>query len=657
MRIRGALVLIGIVFALRVIATLHPTPWLWGLDALADRSTFFKIAGLALFALALVPAVSDRAMRILDGIGARSPRRITLAAACAAGLLLLLLLRSSNLLLGDTQTYVSAIEKGVRSAGGAHREPLPQAILIGAYQLLGAPLGWGATGTFTAMGLLLGAAFFGLSAALASRIADRPRDRIFTFALIAIGGGVQIFSGYPEYYGFVVVAALLFALAGIHRCDRGGSLLPATLAFVLAGLCHAQMIFALPAVVFLFVSAWRRGERKSAIGMTVLLPLTTFLALWALQYPFDEIAREASRAGSLLPPFAKATPRTAYSVFALAHIIELLNVGILISPALPAAVVLGFRNPDPRSERGRFLTLLAAGPILFAILANPQLGMVRDWDIFVLPVTLAALWVAPHAIHTLRGEGGRALVGTILLTGLLHGVFWLGANHASAPSRERIRRVAGSAALFGPQSRGEVWRYIGSAELIDGSRDRAADSYRNAIQADPDERMCYRLLAGLKIDTAVRAGDGIAAGLDAYHASLEGIPHRPAYAFWGGAIAAFAAGNYDLVLREAHAMLSAEPEHPELLATMGDILRTGGRDVEARNLYERALARDPDLPRARIGLACMAALRGDSAEYETEVREALRRTPWAPQVQQFAQAAGRSPTASPESYRRYFYVR
>jgi hypothetical protein len=656
-RIRGALVLIGIVFALRVIATLHPTPWLWGLDALADRSAFLKIAGLTLFALALVPAVGDRAMRILDAIGAGISRRITLAAACAAGLLLLFLLRSNNLLLGDTQTYVSAIEKGVRSAGGAHREPLPQAILIGVYKLLGAPLGWGATGTFTATGLLLGAANFALSAAIASRIADRSQDRIFAFALIAVGGGMQIFSGYPEYYGFVVVAALLFALAGIHRCDRGGSLIPATLAFVLAGLCHAQMIFALPAVAFLLVSAWRRGERKSAVGMLVLLPLTTILALWALRYPFDEIAREASRAGSLLPPFAKTTPRTAYGVFAPAHVIELLNVGILIAPALPAAVVLGLRNPDPRRERGLFLALLAAGPILFAILANPQLGMVRDWDIFVLPVTLAALWVAPHAIHTLRGEGGRALVGTILLSGLLHGAIWLGANHAPAPSRERIRRVAGTAALFGPQSRGEVWRYIGSAELIDGSRVRAAESYRNAIIADPDERMCYRLLAGLAIDTAVRAGEGPAAGIDAYQSSLDGIPHRQAYAHWGGAIAAFAVGSYDIVLREARAMLSAEPEHPELLATMGDILRTGGHDDEARSLYERALAKDPDLPRARIGLACLAALRGDSAEYESEVREALRRTPWAPQAQQFAQTAGRSPAASPESYRRYFYVR
>jgi hypothetical protein len=656
-KVRGALIVLAVVLAARAIATLHPSPWLWGLDSLADRSLALRIVGLALFTIALIPAVGDRAIRVLGGIEARTPRRAALALAGLTGLALLWIFRSNNILLGDTQTYVSAIEKGVRSAGGAHREPLPQAILTGGYRLLGGSSGLGARDLFTAAELLLGAAFFALTAGIAARIGDRTRDRIFVFALLALGGGLQLLSGYPEYYGFAVVAALLFALAGIHRCDRGGSLLPAVLAFVLAGLCHAQMIFALPAVAFLLVSAWRRGERRNAVLMTVLLPAAAFLALLALQYPFGEIPREAARAGSLLPPIGGDTSRTAYGVFSPSHLIELLNVALLVSPALPAAVVLGLRNPDPRRERGVFLSLLAAGPILFALLANPQLGMVRDWDIFVLPATLASLWVAPHAIHALRADGGRALAGAILLSGMLHGIFWIGANHDAAASRARIRRVAQCEQLFGPQSLGEVWRYIGFAELSGGFRDRAAESYRNAIAADPDERMNYRFLAGLSIEAALGAGKGAGAGIESFHASLAGGRQRPAYTHWGGAVAAYIAGNPELAITEARAMLIVEPDHPELIATMGDLLRVGGRDLEARAFYERALARDPDQPRARIGLACLAAIRGDRAGADAELREALRRTPWAPQVQQFAQTAGRTAAGSPESFRRYFYVR
>jgi hypothetical protein len=689
--VRGAYLLFAIALAARVVATFLPSPWLWGLDSLADRSLALKIAGLALFALAVVPAIGRATMCACRATAARVPSRLLAIALCAVGVGLLLLLRSENLLLGDTQTYVSAIQKGVRSAGGAHREPLAQAAVIGTYKLLHALAGWEPTAAFTVTGALLGTCAFLCAAAIARRLSTSLPGRIWVFSLVGLTGALQLFSGYAEFYGFVVAAALLFALTGLRRCDGRGGIIPAVLSFALAGLCHAQMVFALPAVAYLLALEWRHGRKKAAVLATILLPAATLVALVLLRYPFGELAKEAARAGSLLPPFGAATPRTAYGAFAPAHLAELLNVALLVSPVLPAAIWLGARRDRERTSRAIFLALLAAGPAFFALMANPQLGMVRDWDIFALPAILVCLATAPAAARLLDHADGHArtattstagapaprpavaattrgahrlvrvdagaLAGTILLTSLLHAGLWLDANHLPDPSRERVRRVAGCANFFGPQSLGEVWRYIGSAELRSGQRERALQSYRAAIEGDPDERMTYRLLAGLMIERSAQGGQGPAAGIASYHASLAGGRQRPAYAAWGGAIAAFAFGQGDLAMREAQAMLAAEPEHPELLATMGDFLRVNGRDAEAGAMYERALARDPDQPRARLGLACLAALRGDRATYESQVEEALRRTPWAPHVQQFVQSAGRSPQASPESYRRYFYVR
>lgn len=665
MNVRGAFLLLAIALVVRAVATLIPSPWLWGMDSLADRPLALKLAGLALFGLALVPAVGRAVMRAVRAIAARSPSRLLAIALCALGVGLLILLRSENLLLGDTQTYVSAIQKGIRSAGGAHREPLAQAAVIGAYRLLHALAGWEPTAAFTVTGALLGAGSFLFAAAIARQLATSLTGRICVFSLIGLTGALQLFSGYAEFYGFVVTAALLFALTGLRLCAGRGGLIPAVLAFALAGLCHAQMVFALPALIYLLGIEWRHGRRKSAVLATALLPAVVLVALVLLRYPFGELAKEAGRAGSLLPPFGVATPRTAYGAFAPAHLAELLNVALLVSPVLPAAIWLAGRHDRERTGSNVFLALLAVGPACFALMANPQLGMVRDWDIFALPAILICLATAPAVARTLDAWSDRetsapaagALAGAILLTTLLHTGFWLGANHLPDPSRERVRRVATCASFFGPQSLGEVWRYIGSAELRSGQPDRASQSYRAAIEGDPDERMTYRLLAGLMIEASARAGQGPAAGLAKYHAALAGGRQRPAYAAWGGAIAAFAFGQADLAMREAQAMLAAEPDHPELLATMGDFLRVGGRDEEARAMYERALARDPDQPRARLGLACLAAIRGDRAAYESQVAEALRRTPWAPHVQQFVQSAGRSPLASPESYRRYFYVR
>jgi predicted Zn-dependent protease len=150
---------------------------------------------------------------------------------------------------------------------------------------------------------------------------------------------------------------------------------------------------------------------------------------------------------------------------------------------------------------------------------------------------------------------------------------------------------------------------IGGEESDAGQPEHAIQSYLNAIRSDPKDTMDYRLLAALAIEVAARA------------------------------------------------VIQAEPNHPELLATWGDVLRRAGRDDEATAAYTRALARDPDLPRARIGLACMAAIRGDGAGMQAQFRECQKKMPWAPQVQQFARLLERAGGLGPDDCRRYIYIR
>ncbi|MBD3161925.1 MAG: hypothetical protein GF346_06530, partial [Candidatus Eisenbacteria bacterium] len=373
-----AVLLLGALLLLRGAATFFPTPWLWGADSLADRSFLLRAVGIAAFGAVLFPAVGRGTIRSLLGLRERIPPSLLSVIGVAAGIGLLALARCRNLLLGDAQVYLSSLERGVRTAGGAHREPLAQAVTTFVYDRIARPLGGGAYEAFLLVELLLGIGFLALAIAVSRSLADRPASRIALFAWIALGGGLQLFAGYPEFYGYALAGALLLAWTGL-RSLRGGSLYPSAIALVFAGLSHAQIIFAVPGFLYLIVRRWTAGARTEAVVSLLAVPVLSGIALWALDYPFAEIGREMTRGGTFLPPLSESGDRTAYSAYALAHLAELANVFLLLSPALPAAVALALRAPDPRRDERLLLAGLAIGPLLFALFANPQLGMVRDW--------------------------------------------------------------------------------------------------------------------------------------------------------------------------------------------------------------------------------------------------------------------------------------
>ncbi|MDH3217100.1 MAG: hypothetical protein OEN01_12570, partial [Candidatus Krumholzibacteria bacterium] len=582
-------------------------------------------------------------------------------------------LRSENFLLGDTQNWVSAIAKGIRAGGGAHREPLPQALVTTIHRSVGEPLGWSVTSSFLVTGLPLGLTYLLLSAAIARRLSSSSAGSVFVFSAIGLGGALQLFAGYAEYYAFAATASLLVAWLGIRWADGDGRLIWLGLGFAFAILCHAQMMFALPAILVLVGLAIKHGKWKEALATLLAIPVAAGLALLVLGFPFAEILGHAARSQHVLPPFGKSPFGVAYSAFAWVHAVDLLNVALLVAPALPVAVALCAGGRTKR--RGIFLITFGSGLALFAIIVNPNLGMVRDWDIFVVPVIAVALWACQGAgsrlsqedsdtagdpagkAQTLRLMGSGSLAGAVLVITLLHSLFWLYGNHHPHSALERIRRVAHNDKLFGPASLGETWRYIGSSELRSGDVERAKTSFLTSIRSYPEERMTYRLLAQIQIGLAARAGGRAEAGLLSYHTALAQGAYKPGHAHLGALFAATTAGRDDLALEEARLMALAEPNSAEHLATWGDILRRSGSYGEAEDAYDRALALSPNNTRAVIGRACLAGVRGDKAGLEAGIRDALQRAPWSSQAQQFAAYLEQPGWLTPERCRKILYFR
>jgi tetratricopeptide (TPR) repeat protein len=203
----------------------------------------------------------------------------------------------------------------------------------------------------------------------------------------------------------------------------------------------------------------------------------------------------------------------------------------------------------------------------------------------------------------------------------------------------------------------ETWRYIGNTEKAAGMRERATESFVRAIEAYPREKASYRMLAELMVSHAMASRRGVEEALRNYHALLHGVQARPAFAHLGACYATLGAARQDLALAEARKMVEAEPDYPELRAILGDLLRLTGELDEARSAYERALSRDPNHPRSRLGLACLAGVRGNRAKVEEHLRETLRRTPWSPQAQQLARILRESGNVTADQFQQFFFVK
>ncbi len=643
----AALIVLGALFALRAVMTFRPSSWLWGLDTLADAPPLMKGAGLLLALLGVVLAWRARS--------APHPRRSRAWILWAAVLLafgMLAAMPCRHLLLGDGQTYVSAMDRGVHVSGTAHREPLPVAVVDAVHRALGGP----ALRAFAVTGLLLGLLTLVLAALIARELSEDSGTQLAIFAVIALGGGLQLFARYAEYYAFALAAALLLLWAALRWIQGRGSFLLVALTYVVAGLCHAIFLFAAPAMIYLAWLAWKRGERRSVLHACVLAPLLGVAALLLLHYPFSEIAKEASRGSMFLPPIGARTERTPYTAFAPAHWIELFDLVALIAPGLLVALVLLPSRRARWTETQRFAALLAPGTLFFVLFAQAELGTPRDWDLYVVPITLLAFAAITRAAQ--GEERGRigALGPALLVTGLVTAGAWLSSNHAPTEARGRLARTGENAALYGPKSRGELWRYLSSSFAASGDPTLAIRSAVRAIESEPDDRQNYRMLASLRIEQRGNSASSVESAVQQTFQDLNGIHYREGYLYHGLAFSTALAGRLDLALWAAEKGAQAEPKNAEIAATLGDMLRRLGRDADAGRAYDAALALDPNLPRARVGAATLRGIAGDQAALRAGVVDALRRAPWSPQAQQF-QRLVESGQTNPEALRAYVYVR
>ncbi len=274
----------------------------------------------------------------------------------------------------------------------------------------------GAIRAFQIVSVLSGAVscwFFFLIAQAAS---EDKLKRLLIFFTSFFTGGLLLFFGYAEFYPILWIFLLGFLYNGICFIRKGIYLGRSWLFFLIGALLHMQMFILLPAALFLSLANGRglliyqrfRFQIRGLIFVICTIAIIFFFYLYKTNLYFEDM---------FLPLFDGKPHYPEYAIFSLAHILDMLNEIILISPLmLPFLMTLRRSNQGDTTKRFLiFLFLAATGSLLFLLVVDPKLAMPRDWDLFSMSAYAGMIFLIISMSGTIQVMFRKFLISFILL--------------------------------------------------------------------------------------------------------------------------------------------------------------------------------------------------------------------------------------------------
>jgi hypothetical protein len=328
---------------------------------------------------------------------------------------------------GDAGAIVGFVQQGVIFH---KREPLSPAFYLAVHRTLGAALRLDARGSIQLASALAGTFGLWAVARLATQLAGGRRLLAAAgFLAVCSAGAVQLFCGYIENYTIPAVCGLWCLDFGVRALEERRSMLPAAAVLTLGMGFHFCLLTLVPALGWL---AWRRhyeGDARRILGprtlsllaVTVLPMAVLFVVMHHVGYLRADEKGFGGGDGLMFVPLTKLEGMSQYLFLRPAHLAAILNQQLLVGPlALLTALVLGTR-PFLAGAREfvRERTVEGAGVLLFLALAgfgyfgltvvwNPDLGALRDWDLFGPVGFFLSVLAVALAVRTYDREGRRA---------------------------------------------------------------------------------------------------------------------------------------------------------------------------------------------------------------------------------------------------------
>ncbi|HTM57373.1 MAG TPA: hypothetical protein VL123_03050 [Candidatus Udaeobacter sp.] len=585
--------------AARAIASASSGMAMWGL--VPQRFLPFALGWLPWIVLtaALIPSLGRRLAPSLAAAGEGIVNHPAIAAVLGAGLsvALVLSLPDRTLFLGDF-----AMRTGMVLTDKDPAVLFPQAMPLDVLthvrlaRWLVTTTGLSVQVVLRGLGAIGAAALAVAALRLPAAIGVRGAAALAATVATWAGGTLGMFTGYGksaiEMTALTTLAsvAALSAVGGARaRGDRGlivlGMASAIALGFHRAGLLLVPL--ALTAMLAAPGSALRParliGAALLVAGLAVFGPRAVQLVL-----TFDQrhhLAPLETRAsggmlGSLLDPL---------------HLLDVLNVSLVLSPLAPVLLALGIgalgRRREPGAapaptdavesadhsafvmRRNAVLVALVLPALALLFLTRPQQGIFRDRDVFAQS-GIALSVVTAVAVAGLLGasRARRWLCAAVVLGALVPTVQWLALMNRTEDALRYIRAYIAGPPERPAWDRAATWDFLGTRAMARQQWDVAGDSYQHAVEAAQSPR----LIAQWGMTDLMRERQARAESLFDRAVTLDS---NFTLGWSGLASAASWTGDLAQCRRAERALERLDPSSPQLVELRAFLARSGGEQA------------------------------------------------------------------------------
>lgn len=480
----------------------------------------------------------------------------------------MLALPSRNHFMGDGMTHLDNPGRLFSPT-----EPLDIFLHHLVYQLVGSSL-W----SYRIISMIAGV-FYLWGILLMSRLGANPLEKgIIRLAFVSTAT-IQFYFGYVESYTLVHLFTLYYAYYSIRDLGRKKPSLAPLLYFLLAVASHFAAAVLLPSLVYIY----RRKINIYFIAVLVLVLVAASVVAW--QVNISQV---------FVRPWVDRF--SAYSIFSKEHLVDLLNLLLLVSPTF----FLAFGNGS-KGTKVRFGVTALIGTALFAMLVDPKFGAFRDWDllsIFSLPLACLIALRAPRRYLT-------AVVLVAVIT--LRVTPWLVFN--SQPQKEFVKKVVDADLHYSAQY-DNGYRLVSWAILLLKSGDSTATeaAFLKKAEFDPENMTNLAMLGALQF-----AMGKFRESHDTYLKMLQLHPDDPDSRY-KVAYTAFRFGDHSTALSYIVQAPEDFQRNPATIRLYAGILGATGQHQEALKIIEALPQADKDgyLPYV-LSRSCIAVHRFDMA--------------------------------------------
>ncbi|HUL43331.1 MAG TPA: tetratricopeptide repeat protein [Bacteroidota bacterium] len=576
------------ILIIHIVGFFFPSTLTWGFHQFGFLPPLFLLGYLVLGAGVILAARSGLADAVTQGTSSYMEKNPYQFLVTSVGIFVLsaILLKVRAPLLGDSFFLVRNFSDALHNPDALlyRNEPLATYYYFVIVRLFAPATFTGFLNAFLVADIVLGIGFIVATFFLVRELIPDIQIRFGVFCLLMFVPYMQLFFGYVETYGFVLLVLSLYILVAVLALRDKLSFVFVPVMAVLAIASHYLALLLLPSVCYGAYIQWKAGRRSNVLAAVLAAAVLSFALLVIANFDFTKYSAAVPHS-HFLPLIVPTDPdeilSTPYTLLSPYHLSDLVNALLLLyTPAIFIffLTVGKWTREIWREQIFRFLVFAIAPVFLFLFVVKFDLGAVKDWDV-LSPYAFVGILLSAVALSRSALENRTSILSLILGIGMLNTIGYTYLNSTTDGALHRYRSILDSRTLS------EASYYTAAlhlAQYYHQEQDTTSPAilWEQYMRDHPEDPRGYQnLIQNLQ----------------------HGGPERfekisEVYERW------LAVNPTDTLAHEAFARVCLDA---------GNDRYTNGMYSPAKTYYERAISLDPTLDHAYNNLGSICAQEGD----------------------------------------------